>query len=248
MIKFAFGVDRFKRLSDEVNFAKENGFSFLQIWYDNNGISINREDLPAEISLKTINVPFIFHAVLKPIEFKTNMPIISKLLTRFKHDKLIIHPVCDPNNIPLNRIELLNENIKIALKSLAPLHIKLFLENNSKIEPLFQTPSEIEFIFKKNPTVELLLDIAHIDDYNYMENVVKIKYPKLLHCADRDLKVTHDHLPLGKDNIDFAKIFSEIIPDFEGGIIFEIFQSNEDRKKAIDLIRKILHRKISTQS
>ena len=88
---------------------------------------------------------------------------------------------------------------------------------------------------------ELLFDIAHIDDYAYMKDIVKIKYPKLLHCADRNFNIPHEHLPLGQGDIDFKYIFNEIIPDYSGGIIFEISDSNEDRLQGKNLISKIVN-------
>ena len=240
MLQFAFNIDRYRRLADEVNFALINNFDFVQIWYDNNGISIHEYDYPLEEN--EINIPFIFHAVLKPNDFDEHIPLLCSMIKKYMHEKLIIHPVLDTEDSLLNSVEILDKNVKMALEALTPLNCTLFLENNSRIEPIFQTKSDIEHIFTRNPNVELLFDIAHIDNYEYMKDVIKIKYPKLIHCADRNLHVPHEHLSLGQGNIDFEYIFNEIIPDYNGGIIFEIFDSYEDRLQAKILVDNILNK------
>lgn len=34
----------FNRYENEVKFAKENGFDFMQLWYDNRGLCLRKED------------------------------------------------------------------------------------------------------------------------------------------------------------------------------------------------------------
>ncbi len=240
MIQFAFNIDNYRRLTDEVNFAVQNDFDFVQIWYDNNGISIHENDFPAEEKLNEIKVPFIFHAVLKPNDFTEHVPTLCSLIKKYGHEKLIIHPIQDTEDSLLNSIEILDKNIKMALEAITPLNCKIYFENNSKIEPIFQNKFDIELILDRNPEVELLFDIAHIDNYEYMKDIVKIKFPKLIHCSDRNLNVLHEHLPLGLGNIDFDYVFNEIIPGYDGGVIFEIFSSYEDRLQAKHLIKSVL--------
>jgi sugar phosphate isomerase/epimerase len=49
--------------------------------------------------------------------------------------------------------------------------------------------------------------------------------------------VTHEHLPIGKGELDYKYIFKEILSDFDGTIILEIVQ---DDKSIIDSKTKIL--------
>jgi len=105
--------------------------------------------------------------------------------------------------------------------------IKLFLENNSKIDPINYNVKDLEIIFTQNLDIELLLDIAHIDDYKHLENIIKIKKPKMLHIVDKNFDIDHEYLAVGEGKIDFEYIFNEILIDFKGKIIFEVLDENE---------------------
>ncbi|HOJ12797.1 MAG TPA: hypothetical protein PK733_19710 [Clostridiales bacterium] len=122
MIEFGCLARYFTNYRDEVQFAKDNGFSFMQIWYDKKGLN------------------------LKPIE------------------------------------ELL----------------------------------------------PVILDVAHMDNIEHLKELVSVKMPQILHVADRRLEEIHEHLPIGKGNIDFTKVFGDVLTDFDGKIFFEIIQSDED--------------------
>ncbi|MHC9344883.1 sugar phosphate isomerase/epimerase, partial [Clostridium perfringens] len=74
--------------------------------------------------------------------------------------------------------------------------INLFLENNSNLDPIFKTTDEIQKIFIKNADLEFLLDIANIDNINHLQDLIIIKYPKILHIEDRHFDVIHEHLPI----------------------------------------------------
>ena len=106
--------------------------------------------------------------------------------------------------------------------------IIIHLENNSKLDPLFSDPEEVKLMFEKNPNVEFLLDVAHIDNYDHLKAMMKIKKPKILHIADRHLEVIHEHLPIGQGNIDYNYSFKNVLSDFDGRIILEIVQSSKD--------------------
>ena len=103
--------------------------------------------------------------------------------------------------------------------------ITVYLENNSKLDPIFQKAEEIEYIFSENPQAEFLIDIAHMDSYEHLKALVNIKYPKILHLTDKRFSEIHEHLPVGQGEIDFEKVFKEILKDFEGRIIFEVYQT-----------------------
>ncbi len=66
-----------------------------------------------------------------------------------------------------------------------------------------------------------------MDSYEHLKDLVNIKYPKIPHLTDKRFSEIHEHLPVGQGEIDFEKVFREILKDFEGRIIFEVYQSDE---------------------
>ncbi|MDK0794925.1 TIM barrel protein [Clostridium perfringens] len=117
----------------------------------------------------------------------------------------------------------------------------LFLENNSKLDPIFTTSDEIQKIFSQNIDLEFLLDIAHIDNINHLQEIIDIKYPKILHIADRHFDVIHEHLPIGHGEIDFQYIFSKLLPKYNGKIILEIVNKDSDIINSKNLIENFLN-------
>lgn len=217
----------FNMYSEEVDFAKKNNFKFMQIWYDRNGISLNKDENPVE-EIKKHNFPSIIHAVLDINEFEEHVPKLIEILKYLEHKELIIHPICESEEITENSIHKLSEKVKYALEALHSENITVYLENNSRLDPIFNKTSEIEIKFNNNPKLEFILDVAHIDDYEHLKEMIKIKKPKVLHIADRHLENIHEHLPIGQGNIDYEFIFNTILNDFNGKAILEIIQSSED--------------------
>lgn len=217
----------FNPYKEEVKFAEDNNFQFMQLWYDRNGIALNKDLNPIE-TIKKYNFPTIIHAVLDINEFREHVPQLVRILKYLGHDDLIIHPICKSEKIDRNTIYKLSDEVTFALEKLEKENITLYLENNSRLDPIFNTPNEIEIIFKQNPKLEFILDIAHIDDYEHLEFMIEIKMPKILHVADRRMKIVHEHLPIGQGNIDYSYIFTNILNEFDGKVILEIVQSSED--------------------
>ena len=224
-------------LFDDIGFAKKNGFSFLQIWYDKNGISLKKESDPLESLLK-IEFPTVIHAVLDINDFDEHVPKLKTIMDKLGHKEIIIHPVCKTEIIENETIEKLNGKIKFALEVLS--NKKIFLESNSKIDPIFNTVEDIKYIFVNNPNLEFILDIAHIDNLVHLTEMISIKKPGYFHLADKRLNVIHEHLPVGEGNIDFDKIFSEIIIWNGLKIIFEIVQGENELVKSKTIIEKII--------
>lgn len=229
----------FNEYAEEVNFAKENGFAFMQVWYDKDGIALRKDENPVE-TIKKYNFPTIIHAVLDINEFEEHVPKLINILNELGHKELIIHPVCESEQITQDSIYKLSEKVKYALRLLSDEQITLYLENNSRLDPIFNTAQEIEIMYCNNPKLEFLLDIAHIDDYEHLKAILKIKQPKVLHIADRHLEVIHEHLPIGQGNIDYEYIFNELLKGFEGKAILEIVQSSEDIINSKLMIEKLL--------
>jgi len=114
--------------------------------------------------------------------------------------------------------------------------IIIYIENNGRLDPFNYLPEDLKLVFDYSPKTELLLDIAHIDSYEHLYKIIEIKYPKMLHIADRHFSVEHEHLPIGNGDIDFGLIFSEYLSDFNGKVIFEI---TEEDNIIIDSMAKI---------
>jgi len=217
----------------EIDFAIENNFKLVQIWYDKNGISLLKDQDPIDI-IRAIKFPAIIHAVLDINDFDAHIPRILKILVELGHSELIIHPVCNSEEYTDSTIEKLSQKVKSAFKKLNELGITLFIENNSKLDPLLNTPEEVNYLFQENPEVKFLLDIAHIQDYSHFEAIVNSKFPEMLHVTDKHFRITHEHLPIGDGEMDFKYIFSNSLKGFKGKIILEVIQSKDDiiRSKA----------------
>jgi len=224
MLTFGCPARYFNHYRDEVAFAKANGFALLQIWYDNKGLSadINRDP---QVVIDN-PYPAIIHAVLDINDFEEHIPILQGLLEKFGHQELIIHPVCKSEVISDKTIQKLSDKIGWTLDYLGS-DITVYLENNSKLDPLFSTVEEIRLIFAQNPGLGFLLDIAHIDSYEHLADMIAIRYPKILHLADKHFSVIHEHLPVGDGELDFSLIFTSWLKNFVGRIILEITQSDQ---------------------
>jgi hypothetical protein len=81
---------------------------------------------------------------------------------------------------------------------------------------------------------------AHIDNYTHLREMVQIKYPKILHITDRPLKDIHNHVPIGQGDIDFRYIFKEILPNYDGRVIIEVFQNDEGIINSKNYIKMLL--------
>ena len=78
MIEFGCLARYFNQYAKEVEFAKTNGFEFMQLWYDRNGIALKEDTKPLEI-IKEHNFPTIIHAVLDINEIEEHIPQLIKI-------------------------------------------------------------------------------------------------------------------------------------------------------------------------
>lgn len=231
----------FNRYENEVNFAKENNFKFMQLWYDNKGLCLHDDDTNFIETINKYNFPTIIHAVLNINEFKEHIPKLLNVLKELNHNELIIHPICENEEITEETLSKLDFNIKYALDILTPHGITIFLENNSKLDPLFTTTDEIKKIFTQNEDLEFLLDIAHIDNIKHLQELIEIKFPKILHIADRHFDVVHEHLPIGQGEINFQYIFNNLLPSYNGKILLEIVNHDIDIIQSKTLIEQFIN-------
>lgn len=233
----------FNKYVDEVEFATRNGFDFMQIWYDRNGIALRKDSDPKESIIKEFDFPTIVHAVLDINEFEEHVPRVIDILVHLNHNNVIIHPICESEEITSDTIHKLSTKVSYALEKFSDKGITLYLENNSRLDPIFNTPEEIRIMFRNNPNLEFILDVAHIESYEHLERIVDVKMPKILHIADKHFNVIHEHLPIGQGDIDYEHVFNNELREFTGKIILEIVQSDEAVISSRDKIRNILSRR-----
>jgi len=222
MIDYGFPAYYKNAYENNVKFAKENNFNFLQIWYDQNGISIGSKELKKESVIKKYNFPTIIHAVLDITDIDAHISKLIKISKFLNHKEIIIHPICRNDEITKQKINKLSDKIKYIIPVFLKNNVKLYLENNSKLNPIFSATEEIEIIYKENPDLEFVLDIAHINDYEHLKQMINIKYPKILHVTDKHFNIIHEHIPIGTGDLDFNLIFKNILKNFTGKIVIEI--------------------------
>lgn len=240
MIRYGRNVRWLNDYKTEIEFSKKAGFDFHQVWYDYRGISINDLPEPKEQCLKDTGFPCIIHALLDIAEFEEHIYRLCEISKVINSPDIIIHPVCKREVIREKTVSILSEKVGYAYEILSKNGIKLFIENNSKIDPINYKVPDIKQVFDENPEVEFLLDIAHIDSYEHLEDMISVKMPKKLHVADKRSHIPHEHLPVGKGNIDFKYVFSNVLKNFDGDVIFEIVDEDEAILQSKRAIQKII--------
>lgn len=232
----------FNPYKEEVEFSKEHGFGFMQLWYDRNGIAMKKDSDPIEAINKN-DFPVIIHAVLDIIDFDEHVPKLKEILNKIGSKEIIIHPICELRPISKDSIVELTDKINFAYNEFKKVEVTMILENNSINDPIFYSVEDIKYVFDRNPEIEFLLDLAHISDYDHLKNILEVKKPKILHLADKHFDVVHEHLPIGEGEVDFNHVFNDIMPDFDGRIILEIVQSSREIVESRDKIWSIISKR-----
>lgn len=243
MIQYGRSIRWFNDYEQEVEFSKSNGFDLMQIWYVKGELLLDQIESPKEESILNANYPVIIHAVYDLDDYERYTEELLRVLTYLGHQEVIIHPVCETQPINQDTIQLMAEKIHKTNQLLKQKNIKLYIENNSVIDHINYTPEDIKIIFDRNPDVELLLDLAHIDDYQHLEKIIQVKYPTCLHLADKRFSIQHEHLPVGQGELDFKVIFNEYLKEFNGKIIFEVVASDVEIIESKETIQSILNNK-----
>lgn len=246
MIKYGRSIRWFNNYEDEVEFSKVNGFDFMQIWFVKGELVLDKVLYPKENYVLNSGFPVMIHSVYDIDDFDKYNDELIRILKYFNHSEVIIHPVCESIIINSDTIFKLADNIYRTNKLLQANKIKLYIENNSIMDKINYTSDDIKKVFDKNPDIELLLDIAHIDDYDHLQNIIEVKFPKCLHVADKHFSVEHEHLPLGQGELDFELIFKKYLHGFNGKIIFEVVDTDEEIIKTKNIIQKLLNAKAET--
>jgi sugar phosphate isomerase/epimerase len=214
----------------------------MQVWFYKGEILINSSGRNKTDLIKQMGYPIIIHAVIDLAEFKEEVSLVLGILNELDLKELIIHPICKIKPIEKQSIYKLQDAINSASNLLIKNDIKLYIENNCKISPIHYSADDVKIIFDNNDDIELLIDIAHIDSYEHLKELKNIKYPKMLHLADKHCDIDHEHLPIGEGDLNFTMIFEDIFEDFEGKIILEIDQDDEAITESTRKIKEILGR------
>lgn len=243
MIEFGISIRWFNNYKDEVEFSKSNSFDFMQIWFSKGKLVLDKLVYPKEEHVLKSKFPVIVHAVYDINDFDKYNTELIRVLKYLNHKEVIIHPVCE--SIPVNSetIYTLADNIYKTNQLLKKNNIKLYIENNSVINKINYTAADLKVVFDRNTDVELLLDIAHIDDYDHLQKILEVKFPKCLHIADKHFSVEHEHLPIGQGELDFELIFGKYLKGYDGKIIFEVVGTDEEIIKSKNAIQNIFQSK-----
>jgi sugar phosphate isomerase/epimerase len=243
MIEYGRSIRWFNDYRDEIEFSSLNKFSFMQIWFMKGELILDKILSPKEQYVLNSNFPVIIHAVYDIDDYDKYNSELVRILKVLKHKEVIIHPVCETIPVNTETIYILADNIYKTNQLLKANNIKLYIENNSVIDKINYTPNDLKIVFDRNPDVELLLDIAHIDNYNHLQNILEVKFPKCIHIADKRFSVEHEHLPIGQGELDFELIFQNYLKGYDGKIIFEVVDTDEEIIKSKNIIQTIFESK-----
>lgn len=222
MIQFGRSARWYNNYDSEVEFCKTHGFDFMQVWYINGKLKHDTLPDPVEKAIFEANFQIIIHALFTIGDYDKYSEDLLRILKFLNHKEVIIHPSMYPLPAEKDSMYKLAESNKIITDRFYDNGITIYIENNSALDPFNYSPEDLKLVFDYSPKTELLLDIAHIDSYEHLQKIIEVKYPQILHVSDKHFSIGHEHLPIGKGNIDFELIFSKYLSDFNGKIILEI--------------------------
>jgi len=188
---------------EEVRFSRENGFDFMQIWFQKGSLSVDTLKEPKERAIRDAGFPVILYTVFDLDDFGAYGDRLIELARYFGYKELIVHPVCKAQPITERSGYLLSGHVAALLEKTKPEGIALYIENNSRLDGFHHSKEELAIVFDRNPGAGQLLDVAHIDSYEHLGQIIGVKYPGALHIADRRFDRIHEHLPVGQGDIDF---------------------------------------------
>ena len=228
MISIGRSLCWYNKYEDEINFSVKNHFDFMQIWYKDGKIIVDNMAEPKEKYIKQAGFPVIIHALFNLQDFERYGNQLLEVVEYLGGKEVIIHPICHSEQSCSQSIYELAKQVKKFSEKAKKAGIVWYLENNSILEGFHYRKEELEIVFGEDSYVEQLLDVAHIDDYRHLEDIIAIKYPKCLHVAGKHFGCSHEHLSLTKGDIDYKLIFSKYLNNFDGRIILEVIDSDEE--------------------
>ena len=227
MIEYGRSARWYNNYAAEIEFCKRHGFSFMQIWYKDGALQFDRLTDPAK-TIKEAGFPIIIHALFDLEDYEKHGQDLLRVLTFLSHKEVIIHPICHTSPITPDTNGRLAELNQKLTETFFKEGITVYIENNSRLDPVNHTPPEVAAVLENSPKTELCLDLAHINDYAHLRELVGVKFPTCLHVADKHFGAVHEHSPVGQGDLDFRYIFSEYLKGFDGKMIFEVVSDNDD--------------------
>jgi sugar phosphate isomerase/epimerase len=237
MISIGRGIRWYNNYQDEVTFCTNHGFDFMQVWFKNGEILVDNIPKPKEVYIKNARFPIIIHAVFNPEDFEIYGDRLLDLVDYFGHNEVIVHPVCVKPLVDSDTEIRLAKQVEVFSEKAQAKGVTWYLENNSVIDGFHYNKEELNVVYSANTYVEQLLDVAHIDNYQHLENIISVKFPKCLHVAGKHFNIPHEHLPLTQGDIDYKLVFQKYLKGFDGRIILEVDGTDEEilvSKKDLD--------------
>ena len=230
------GVRYMNRYEDEVEFSIRHGFDFMQLWYRNGDLSMGTLPHPRAQYVKDVGYPVILHAVFELADFDRWGDDLLDRSEFLGQREVIVHPVCKTVPIGPETGRILAQKAGLLARKAHARGMVLELENNSVLDGFHCTPEELHQVFDGNPLLEQLLDVAHIDSYEHLQRIIQVRYPKSLHVAGKHLNARHEHLSLTQGDLDYIRVFREYLPDFDGRIILEVVDTDQEVLASRDIL------------
>ena len=224
--------------TEGLSFIHNFGFEFIQTWFYNGILSIDVLSMPKGAIARNMLSPVILHAVFDMPDYDRYGQKLLDIVDIFGYREVALQPIYKAGRVTENTIKLLERKVGALHRSLAPRGVKLYVENNSITDGFFNSVQDLRAIFDVHPDIGLLLDLAHVNDYDHLREIVAMRFPECVHISDRRLSVPHEHIPLGEGDLDFDLIFNEILAGYEGRVILEAIGS----KRGIAKSKKVLDR------
>lgn len=240
MISIGRGIRWYNNYLDEVDFCVKYGFDFMQIWYKDGDLLIDNIPYPKVEYVKKVGFPVIIHAVFDPIDFEVFGNDLLDKVEYLEMKEVIIHPVSKKSSVNTDtQNQLVTQAILFSEKARKK-GITWYLENNSVVDGFHYQPDDIKKVYDSDNYVEQLLDVAHIDNYEHLSEIIKVKFPKCLHVAGKHFAVSHEHLSLSQGDINYTTVFTRYLPNYDGRIIFEIDGTDDEIAVSKEIIVKAL--------
>ena len=228
MVSIGRGIRWYNDYQHEVDFCLANNFEFMQLWYKDGEILVNNIPEPKVEYIKKVGFPVIIHAVFDPEDFSKYGDELLGIVEYLGMHEVIIHPVSEKTPVNDNTEYQLVEQVKIFSEKAKNRGIIWYLENNSVVDTFHYNKNDLSVVFQSDSYVEQLLDVAHIDNYQHLEEIIDVKFPKCLHVAGKHFNVPHEHLPLNEGDIDYKFVFRDFLNGYKGRVILEVDGNDEE--------------------
>lgn len=191
--------------------------------------------------IRDFGFPVILHAVFDLDDFALYGNDLLDAVAYLQMNEVIVHPVCKKAPADGVATRRLVEEVSAFSQKARKRGVIWYLENNSVIDGFHYKKEGIQQVYDADDYVRQLLDVAHIDNYEHLEQIAAVKFPECLHVAGKHFTVAHEHLPLSEGDIDYALVFDKYLKGYDGRIILEVDGTDE----AVILSKGIIDKAVS---